>query len=83
MGKPLINLDNVAEALAHLEAKASSDLVDANILIYATNAESDQHAASRDWLYPKLSDAAPVGLPWASPLAFLRIATNPRAFRSP
>jgi hypothetical protein len=25
IGKPLISLDNVAEALAHLEAKASSD----------------------------------------------------------
>jgi uncharacterized protein len=58
-------------------------LVDANILIYATNAESDQHAESRDWLDRKLSGPAPVGLPWASLLAFLRIATNPRAFRSP
>jgi uncharacterized protein len=58
-------------------------LVDANILIYATNAESDQHAGSRDWLDRKLSGPAPVGLPWASLLAFLRIATNPRAFRSP
>ena len=51
-------------------------LVDANIHIYATNAESDQHAASRDWLDRKLSGPAPVGLPWASLLAFLRIATK-------
>ena len=58
-------------------------LVDVNILIYATNAESDQHAESRDWLDGKLSGPAPVGLPWASLFAFLRIATNPRAFRSP
>ena len=58
-------------------------LVDVTILIYATNAESDQHAESRDWLDGKLSGPAPVGLPWASLLAFLRIATNPRAFRSP
>jgi uncharacterized protein len=58
-------------------------LVDVNILIYATNAESDQHAESRDWLDAKLSGPAPVGLPWASLLAFLRIATNPRAFRTP
>ncbi len=58
-------------------------LVDANILIYACNAEADQHAESRDWLDAKLNGAAPVGLPWVSLLAFLRIATNPRAFRAP
>ena len=58
-------------------------LVDANILIYASNAEADQHAESRDWLDAKLNGAAPVALPWVSLLAFLRIATNPRAFRTP
>ena len=58
-------------------------LVDVTVLIYATNAESDQHAESRDWLDGKLSGPAPVGLPWASLLAFLRIATNPRAFSQP
>ncbi len=58
-------------------------LVDVNILVYASNAASDQHAASRDWLDGQLSGTAPVGLPWASLLAFLRIATNQRAFRSP
>ncbi|WP_407178234.1 TA system VapC family ribonuclease toxin [Bradyrhizobium sp. STM 3562] len=58
-------------------------LVDANILLYACNSASDLHAQSRDWLDEKLNGAAPVGLPWSSLLAFLRIATNPRAFRSP
>jgi toxin-antitoxin system PIN domain toxin len=58
-------------------------LVDVNILLYASNAEADQHAESRDWLDGKLGGAAPVGLPWPTLLAFLRIATNPRAFRSP
>jgi toxin-antitoxin system PIN domain toxin len=58
-------------------------LVDVNILLYASNAEADQHAESRDWLDGRLSGAAPVGLPWAVLLGFLRIATNPRAFRSP
>src|SRR5262249_53513617 len=37
----------------------------------------------RDWLDAKLNGLAPVGLPWPSLLAFLRIATNPRAVRSP
>jgi uncharacterized protein len=58
-------------------------LVDVNILLYARNSESDQHAKSREWLDGKISGAGPVGLPWPTLLAFLRIATNPRAFRSP
>jgi toxin-antitoxin system PIN domain toxin len=58
-------------------------LVDVNILVYASNAESDQHTDSRIWLDGQLSGSAPVGLPWASLLAFLRIVTNPRAFRRP
>jgi hypothetical protein len=58
-------------------------LVDVNILLYATNSEADQHAKSREWLDGKLAGAAPVGLPWPTLLAFLRVATNPRAFRSP
>lgn len=58
-------------------------LVDVNILIYATNSESEHHLPGRDWLDAQLSGSTRVGLPWASLLAFLRIATNPRAFRSP
>jgi uncharacterized protein len=58
-------------------------LVDANILVYASNAESQRHAASKGWLDAQLSGSAPVGLPWATLLAFLRVATNPRVFRSP
>jgi toxin-antitoxin system PIN domain toxin len=58
-------------------------LVDANILLYACNSATDQHTESRNWLDAKLNGTAPVGLPWTSVLAFLRIATNPRAFRRP
>jgi toxin-antitoxin system PIN domain toxin len=58
-------------------------LIDANILIYATNTASDQHAISREWLDAQLNGSAPVGLPWPSLLAFLRVATNARAFRNP
>jgi predicted nucleic acid-binding protein len=32
-------------------------LVDANILLYASNAEADQHAESRNWLDSKLDGA--------------------------
>ncbi|WP_210183833.1 TA system VapC family ribonuclease toxin [Bradyrhizobium sp. DOA9] len=58
-------------------------LVDANILLYACNSTADLHAESRKWLDEKLNGTARVGLPWPSLLAFLRIATNPRAFRKP
>jgi uncharacterized protein len=58
-------------------------LVDVNILLYASNAEADGHAKSREWLDNKIAGAAPVGLPWPTLLAFLRIGTNPRAFRRP
>lgn len=55
-------------------------LVDANILLYAYNASSEKHAAARRWLEETLSGSEPVGLAWVTVLAFLRIATNPRAF---
>lgn len=56
-------------------------LVDVNLLLYATNSASSQHAAAREWLDGQLKSAAPVGLPWVSLLAFLRIATNQRVFQ--
>lgn len=58
-------------------------LVDANILIYARNAESPHHSVSDAWLTETLNGPTQVGLPWPSLLAFLRITTNPRAFAHP
>ena len=42
-----------------------------------------QHEAARTWLDSQLNGHSPVGLPWPSLLAFLRIATNPRVFQKP
>jgi len=56
-------------------------LVDANILIYAHISALPQHHAARGWLDDQLNGPSPVGLPWPSTLAFLRIVTNPRVFR--
>ena len=53
-------------------------VLDANILLYAYDADSARHAAARAWVEGVLSGAAPVGLPWQTVAAFLRIATNPR-----
>lgn len=58
-------------------------LVDANLLVYAHVGSFPQHARARDWLDTQLSRGAPVGLPWPSLLAFLRLVTNPRVFQQP
>jgi uncharacterized protein len=58
-------------------------LIDANILIYAHVSSFVQHDPARDWLDQQLNASAPVGLPWVSLLAFLRLATNPRVFEKP
>lgn len=58
-------------------------LIDANILIYATDSRSERHAQARDWLDEQFNGASRVGLPWPALLAFLRLATNPRIFPNP
>jgi predicted nucleic acid-binding protein len=58
-------------------------LVDANLLIYAIDADSPQHERARPWLERVLSDAAPVGLPWIVILAFVRITTRAGIMRRP
>lgn len=58
-------------------------LVDANILLYAVDANSAFHLRSRDWLETALNGDRRVGIPWQSISAFVRIVTNPRATTSP
>lgn len=58
-------------------------VVDANLLLYAVDSSSPQNSAARRWLETVLAAPAPVGLPWASLLAFLRIATHRRVFLAP
>jgi toxin-antitoxin system PIN domain toxin len=58
-------------------------LIDSNILIYAYNEPSPQHARARDWLVQQFNGTAQVGLPWQCILSFVRITTNPRAFPNP
>lgn len=56
---------------------------DANVLLHAHNPSAPRHAEARPWLEAALSDEEPVGLAWVVLLAFLRIATNPRAVERP
>ncbi|MCP4591783.1 MAG: type II toxin-antitoxin system VapC family toxin [bacterium] len=58
-------------------------LVDANLLIYACIEEFPQHKAAKSWLDGRLNSTDRVGMPWASLLAFVRIASNPRFFEKP
>lgn len=58
-------------------------LVDANLLIYAANRAAPEHERARAWLDDRLSGSAAVGLPWASLLGFIRLATNPAVVRDP
>jgi toxin-antitoxin system PIN domain toxin len=58
-------------------------LVDANILLYASDQTSALHMRAQSWLDGELTGLGRVGLPWTTLLAFLRIATNPRVFPRP
>lgn len=58
-------------------------LIDTNVLVYAHVADLPEHEHARAWLDRHLNGPAPVGLPWPSLVAFLRLVTNPRVFRRP
>jgi toxin-antitoxin system PIN domain toxin len=58
-------------------------LVDANLLLYAYDRSSSRHEDARRWLESALNGPEPLRFAWLTVVAFLRIATNPRAFARP
>ncbi len=58
-------------------------LVDANLLLYATDEQSPYNRRAVGWIEEKLNGSRRVGLPWQSLAAFLRIATHPRILKQP
>lgn len=58
-------------------------VVDTNVLIYAANRASPQHAAASQWLTSNLARGDTLGLPWVSVLGFIRLTTNPRVMPRP
>ena len=58
-------------------------LVDANVLIYAIDADSPHHSLARGWLEETLSGTTPLGLAWIVILAFLRLTTRSGILRNP
>ena len=53
-------------------------ILDANILLYAYDSTSDLHAKARAWIESVFSGLEPVGIPWQTVSAFVRIMTNTR-----
>jgi toxin-antitoxin system PIN domain toxin len=58
-------------------------LIDASILLYAVDATSPQQRRTAQWLSEQLSGSRRVGFPWQSVVAFMRIATHPKAAWQP
>jgi uncharacterized protein len=58
-------------------------IVDANLLLYAYNADAPQHSAAVRWLTGLFERGGMIALPWVTLWAFLRICTNPRIWSSP
>ncbi|MEB3034105.1 TA system VapC family ribonuclease toxin [[Mycobacterium] nativiensis] len=58
-------------------------IVDANLLLYAVDADSRHNTAAAAWLEEALRGANRIGLPWQTIGAFLRIVTHPRVAENP
>jgi toxin-antitoxin system PIN domain toxin len=58
-------------------------LPDANVLLYAVNERSPNHAAALRWLDGALNGQRGVGFAWVALLAFLRLSTHPAVFERP
>ena len=57
--------------------------VDANILLYASDAGSSFHEPARDFLQEKANGPELFCLAWPTLMSYLRIATHPGIFASP
>ncbi len=58
-------------------------VLDANILIYAYNAQAPQYRVASAWLQRAMAGDEPIGLPWTSIWAFLRLTTDARVWPTP
>jgi toxin-antitoxin system PIN domain toxin len=58
-------------------------VVDANVLPYAVDEDSPNHAAAHAWLDEALAGAEPIAFAWVVLLAFLRLSTHPSLAAQP
>lgn len=58
-------------------------IIDANLLLYAYNADAPQQAAAAKWLKELFESGETIALPWTTLWAFARICTNSRIWANP
>ena len=58
-------------------------IVDANLFLYAYNADAPQHKVALRWLTELVASGEVIALPWVTLWAFIRISTNPRLWTNP
>ena len=58
-------------------------VIDANVLLYAYNADAPKHQAAMKWLSDLVESGETIALPWITLGAFVRIATNSRIWERP
>jgi toxin-antitoxin system PIN domain toxin len=58
-------------------------VLDANLLLYAYNADAPQQPEAAKWLGDLAGTGEIIGLPWVTAWAFVRISTNPRIWSNP
>jgi uncharacterized protein len=58
-------------------------LPDVNVLLYAVDQDSRQHAGARAWLEQALSGTETIAFCWSVLVAFVRLSTRPVAFERP
>jgi toxin-antitoxin system PIN domain toxin len=58
-------------------------IIDANLLLYAYNADAPQQPVVAKWLDELIRSGETIGLPWVTAWAFVRICTNARIWANP
>jgi toxin-antitoxin system PIN domain toxin len=58
-------------------------ILDANVLLYAYNADAPQQTTAAQWLSNLLESGETIALPWVTIWAFIRISTNSRIQANP
>lgn len=58
-------------------------IIDANLLLYAYNADAPQQSIVSRWLTELFESGETIALPWVTIWAFIRICTNPRIWKNP
>ena len=56
---------------------------DLNLLVYAHNTAAPSHEAARTWWSDLMDREAPIGMPWAVSLGFVRLVTHPAVLTDP